>query len=108
MRRFFKGISVYLLIVILIMLLVRTLGNDVEQVVSINVTQLVEHLNEDRVESIEIVGREVTGRLRDGTKFTTILPHQMEETFYDNYLKEKVDNKEIELSSDYEPQRLCG
>ncbi|NLY86558.1 MAG: ATP-dependent zinc metalloprotease FtsH [Tissierellia bacterium] len=103
MRRFFKGISVYLLIVILIMLLVRTLGNDVDQVVSINVTQLVEHLNEDRVESIEIVGREVTGRLRDSTKFTTILPHQMEETFYDNYLKEKVDNKEIELSSDYEP-----
>ncbi|NLK43582.1 MAG: ATP-dependent zinc metalloprotease FtsH [Tissierellia bacterium] len=103
MRRFFKGISVYLLIVILIMLLVRTLGNDVEQIVSINVTDLVEHLSEDRVKSIELVGREATGELRDGTKFTTILPHQMEETFYDNYLKDKVDSKELDLSSDYEP-----
>jgi len=103
LRRFFKGISVYLLIVILIMLLVRTLGNDVEQIVSINVTDLVEHLSEDRVKSIELVGREATGELRDGTKFTTILPHQMEETFYDNYLKDKVDSKELDLSSDYEP-----
>ncbi|NLV87940.1 MAG: ATP-dependent zinc metalloprotease FtsH [Tissierellia bacterium] len=103
MRRFFKGISVYLLIVILIMLLVRTLGNDVEQVAVIDVTDLVEHLSEDRVESIKIVGREVTGELRDNTRFTTILPHQMEDTFYDNYLKDKVDNKEIRLSSDLEP-----
>ncbi len=85
------------------MLLVRTLGNDVEQIVSINVTDLVEHLSEDRVKSIELVGREATGELRDGTKFTTILPHQMEETFYDNYLKDKVDSKELDLSSDYEP-----
>jgi len=103
LRRFFKGISVYLLIVILIMLLVRTLGNDVEQVAVIDVTDLVEHLSEDRVESIKIVGREVTGELRDNTRFTTILPHQMEDTFYDNYLKDKVDNKEIRLSSDLEP-----
>lgn len=85
------------------MLLVRTLGNDVEQVVSINVTQLVEHLNEDRVASIEIIGREVNGELRDKTKFYTVLPSQMEETFYDNYLKDKVDNGEIEFSSDLEP-----
>ena len=102
LRRFLKEL-VYLLIVILIMLLVRTLGNDVEQVAVIDVTDLVEHLSEDRVESIKIVGREVTGELRDNTRFTTILPHQMEDTFYDNYLKDKVDNKEIRLSSDLEP-----
>ena len=69
LRRFFKGISVYLLIVILIMLLVRTLGNDVEQVAVIDVTDLVEHLSEDRVESIKIVGRSYR-KLRDNTRFT--------------------------------------
>ena len=103
MKRFFKGISMYLLIVIIIMFLVTTLGNDVEQIKTIDVTELVEHLNSNKVESIKIVGREVTGKLRDKTQFTTILPVQMQDTFFDNYLKDKVDNKEIALSSDLEP-----
>ncbi|MBU5425510.1 ATP-dependent zinc metalloprotease FtsH [Tissierella pigra] len=93
----------YLLIVIIIMFLVTTLGNDVEQIKTIDVTELVEHLNSNKVESIKIVGREVTGKLRDKTQFTTILPVQMQDTFFDNYLKDKVDNKEIALSSDLEP-----
>ncbi|MSU01033.1 ATP-dependent zinc metalloprotease FtsH [Tissierella pigra] len=103
MKRFFKGISMYLLIVIIIMFLVTTLGNDVEQIKTIDVTELVEHLNSNKVESIKIVGREVTGKLRDKTQFTTILPVQMQDTFFDNYLKDKVDNQEIALSSDLEP-----
>lgn len=93
----------YLLIVIIIMFLVTTLGNDVEQIKTIDVTELVEHLNNNDVESIKIVGREATGKLRDKTQFMTILPTQMQDTFFDNYLKDKVDNKEIALSSDLEP-----
>ncbi|WMM25417.1 ATP-dependent zinc metalloprotease FtsH [Tissierella sp. MB52-C2] len=103
MKRFFKSISMYLLIVIIIMFLVTTLGNDVEQIKTIDVTELVEHLNNNDVESIKIVGREATGKLRDKTQFMTILPTQMQDTFFDNYLKDKVDNKEIALSSDLEP-----
>jgi len=101
LRRFFKGISVYLLIVILIMLLVRALGNDVDQVISIDVTQLVEYLNNNEVKSIKIVDREVTGELKDRTRFTTILPPQMD-SFFNDYLKDKVDSGEIRLSSDKE------
>jgi len=103
LRRFFKGISVYLLIVILIMFLVKTLGNDVEQIMVIDVTELVEHLNENRIESIKIVGREVNGKFRDNTQFSTVLPYQMQDTFYDNYLKDKVDSGALALSSDLEP-----
>ncbi|MCK9444249.1 MAG: ATP-dependent zinc metalloprotease FtsH [Tissierellaceae bacterium] len=103
MRRFFKGISVYLLIVILIMFLVKTLGNDVEQIMVIDVTELVEHLNENKIESIKIVGREVNGKFRDSTQFSTVLPYQMQDTFYDNYLKDKVDSGVLALSSDLEP-----
>jgi len=103
LRRFFKGISVYLLIVILIMFLVKTLGNDVEQIMVIDVTELVEHLNENKIESIKIVGREVNGKFRDSTQFSTVLPYQMQDTFYDNYLKDKVDSGVLALSSDLEP-----
>ena len=103
LRRFFKGISVYLLIAIVIMLLVKTFGNDVEQVKAMNVTELVEHLNNNEVESIKIVDREVNGKLKNKTQFTTILPKQMEDTFYNDYLKELVDNKQVDLSSDPDP-----
>lgn len=103
MRRFFKGISVYLLIAIIIMLLVKTFGNDVEQVKKINVTELVGHLNNEEVASVMIVGREVTGKLKNKTQFTTILPPQMEDTFYDNYLKGLVDSGKVDLSSDVDP-----
>ncbi len=103
MKRFFKGISVYLLIAIIIMLLVKTFGNDVEQVKKINVTELVGHLNNEEVASVMIVGREVTGKLKNKTQFTTILPPQMEDTFYDNYLKGLVDSGKVDLSSDVDP-----
>jgi cell division protease FtsH len=103
LRKFFKDISVYLLIVIIIMFFVNTLGNNVEEVKTVDVTELVGHLNSDRVESIKIVGREVQGKLKDNTQFTTILPNQMEDTFYDNYLKDLVDNEQVVLSSDLDP-----
>lgn len=85
------------------MLLVKTFGNDVEQVKAMNVTELVEHLNNNEVESIKIVDREVNGKLKNKTQFTTILPKQMEDTFYNDYLKELVDNKQVDLSSDPDP-----
>jgi cell division protease FtsH len=103
LRRFFKGISVYLLIVIVIMFLVTTFGNDVEQVKKIDVTELVGHLHNGRVESIKIIGKEVQGKLKDNTQFTTILPDEMRYTFYSDYLKDLVDSKQITLSSELEP-----
>ncbi len=103
MKRFFKGISVYLLIVIVIMFLVTTFGNDVEQVKKIDVTELVGLLNNGNVESIKMVGKEVQGKLKDKTLFITILPDEMRYTFYSDYLKDLVDSKQIALSSELEP-----
>lgn len=103
MKRFFKGISVYLLIVIVIMFLVTTFGNDVEQVKKIDVTELVGLLNNGNVESIKMVGKEVQGKLKDKTLFITILPDEMRYTFYSDYLKDLVDSEQIALSSELEP-----
>ncbi|HAE92487.1 MAG TPA: cell division protein FtsH [Tissierella sp.] len=103
MKRFFKGISVYLLIVIIIMLLVTRFGNDVEQVKKIDVTELVGHLNKGRVESIEMEGNEVKGKLKDKTQFTTLLPNEMRYTFYSDYLKDLVDSEKIHYGAIPEP-----
>ncbi|MDR7870934.1 MAG: ATP-dependent zinc metalloprotease FtsH [Tissierellaceae bacterium] len=98
MRRFFKGISVYLLIIILIMFGVRMMGTQGETVSEMDVTELVEVLSENKVERINMEGRVVEGTLRDGSKFTTVLPYEFREGFYDKYLEDLVESKEINYS----------
>lgn len=85
------------------MFFVSTLGNNVEEIKTVDVTELVGHLNNDRVESITMVGKEVQGKLRDKTQFTTILPDEMRYTFYSDYLKDLVDSNQINYSGKLEP-----
>lgn len=96
MKRFFKGISVYLLIVILIMFGVRMFGSNVEQVKEMDVVELVDNLNSNNVDSIRMIGNTVQGKLIDGTQFTTILPEEIRSyDFYRDYIKDLVDSKQI-------------
>jgi cell division protease FtsH len=100
LKRFFKGISVYLLIVIIIMIFVQTLGKDVEQVKAMNVTELIGYLNNNDVASINMIGEEVEGKLKDKTQFIVFLPETVRDTFYTDYLKDAVDSGEIAFSGD--------
>lgn len=103
LRKFFKDISVYLLIVIIIMFIVTTLGNNVEQVKTINITELVQHLSNNRVESIEREGKIVQGKLKDKVQFTAVLPDEMLNVFYDEYLQELVESDQIDYSAKLTP-----
>lgn len=104
MKRFFKGISIYLLIVLLIMFSVRMFGTEVEQISELDFTELVENLNNGNIERIISIGNTVEGELTDGRKFTAILPEEARITFYHDYVKEMVDNNEIQ----YEAQQVPG
>ena len=107
MKRTFRGLSVYLLILILIMFGVRLMQQNVDEVTTMDVTELVDNLETDKVESITIQGRTVgtaSGKLKDGTKFTSFLPEEVRTDFYDNYLKEKVESKEIRVIGEPEPK----
>lgn len=104
MKRFFKGISVYLLIVILIMFGVSMFGSDVEQVSEMDITELVKNINNRNVESIITVGNTAKGKLKDGTQFTTILPEEFRDSFYPDYLQDLVDSGEITLAGEQEPR----
>ncbi len=105
MRKIFRGISFYLLILIIIILVVEVIGKDVEQVKEIDVTELIELLDREQVASIETLGNKVQGTLKDKTKFETILPDEIRYTFYSDYLKEAVENKEIRYGGLSEPER---
>lgn len=103
MKRFFKGISIYLLIVLLIMFSVRMFGTEVEQISELDFTELVDNLNSGNIERITSIGNTVEGELSDGRKFTSILPEEARVTFYHDYVKEMVDNKAIIYEAEQVP-----
>ncbi|WFA07726.1 ATP-dependent zinc metalloprotease FtsH [Tissierella sp. Yu-01] len=95
MKRFFKGMSVYLLIVILIMFGVSLFGTDVETVSEMDVSELVSNIENDNIESIIMVENVLQGKLKDGTQFTTVFPEQIIERFYIENLESLVESGAI-------------
>ena len=95
MKRFFKGISIYLLIVLMIMFSVRMFGTQVEPVTELDFTQLVSNLKEGTITRITSIGSTVEGELIDGKKFSGMLPEEARVTFYHDYVKDMVDSEQI-------------
>ena len=95
MRKIFRGTSLYLLLLIIIIFAVNTIGKDVEPVTEMHITELIERLDKAEVESVISVGETLKGKLKDGTEFSVILPEEVRYTFYSDYLKDKVDSKQI-------------
>ncbi|SDY57570.1 cell division protease FtsH [Proteiniborus ethanoligenes] len=96
MKRYFRGISFYLLIFIILIFAVQLLTKNVEESKIIDYTNLIEEINKDNVESITIVKNEdtVKGRLKDNTIFTLTLPTSSDK-FYEDYLKVPIEQGRI-------------
>lgn len=111
LRKFFKNISIYLLIVVGIMFLLNIWGKEPETIKDMNVTELVTHLNNGEVASLNMEGREIQGKLNDAdkTQFKTFIPEEMKYTFYQDYIKDYVegdklvDGKKLEYGGTPEP-----
>ncbi|NLW23440.1 MAG: ATP-dependent metallopeptidase FtsH/Yme1/Tma family protein [Tissierellia bacterium] len=104
LRKFFRGTSLYLLLLILIIFVVSILSKDVEQVREINVTELISYLENDQVASITTVGDVLRGKLSDGTQFTVMLPEHMKNNFFEDYLKDKVEAGTIRYGAEPVPE----
>lgn len=100
----FRGMSLWLLMIILIMFGVQMIGRDVEPIAEIDTTELVEHINNNNVKSIVEIGSTIEGKLKDDSKFTTYIPLSMRLKFYD-YLEELVESGQISYSGEPEPGR---
>ncbi|QQY79481.1 membrane protease FtsH catalytic subunit [Keratinibaculum paraultunense] len=104
MRRFFRGTSLYLLILIIIIFAVSMFSKDVDQVKEMDVTEFLDRLENGEIESIVTVGDKLKGKLSDGTQYTLMIPEHMKNNFYENYLKDKVESGEIKsYSAEPEP-----
>ncbi|WP_202710114.1 ATP-dependent zinc metalloprotease FtsH [Sporosalibacterium faouarense] len=104
MRRFFRSISFYLLIFIVIILVVQFMGRDVEQPKELNITELVKEIKNDNIKSMTSVDNgEVRGQFRDGKAFTSFISEDAKLSFYENYLKQPVDDGLIQYGGEPQP-----
>lgn len=105
LRKFFRGVSFYLLILIIIILVVSVVGKDVDPVKEMDVTEFIQQVENKNVKSItksNNVGV-IKGKLKDGTSFTMVVPDDMRYDFYKEYLKAPVERGEIRYGAEEEP-----
>ncbi len=95
MRKYFRGMSFYLLILILLIFLVFSSKNNLNQPKNINYLQLIDEVNSNNVKNITLVqDRTVRGNLNDDTEFSLILPTSSD-VFYEDYLKTPIQEGKI-------------
>lgn len=99
MNNFFRSISFYLLIIILVLSLVQWYSSQEAAQVRIGYSELIQLIDKDQVSKIKIVENNISGTLKDGRNFVSYVPDLT--TFM-----EKIDQpaSKGELQVDSEPK----
>ncbi|MTI46499.1 MAG: ATP-dependent zinc metalloprotease FtsH [Firmicutes bacterium] len=80
------------------------MGRDVEQPKELNITELVKEIKNDNIKSMTSVDNgEVRGQFRDGKAFTSFISEDAKLSFYENYLKQPVDDGLIQYGGEPQP-----
>lgn len=82
-----------------IILIVQLFGSMLRPNNEITVDKLIKHISDNNVKSLTTTGSTLNGIFKDNSSFTTELPKEFQNTFYDNYLKEKVEKGSIEYKA---------
>ncbi|MGM0378692.1 MAG: ATP-dependent zinc metalloprotease FtsH [Bacillota bacterium] len=105
MKKFFKGASIYLVIFIAILLLVRFWGGSQAEIIQLNATQLNERLSNSEVKYAEIdEDNRVSGTLKDGNKFEAVIPKIIQNDMGSKFYK-LMDQGEISLKGEVSAEK---
>ncbi len=98
-NRRFGGFGIYLLILVLIYFGITNLNKTtMDKSQDIDLTELIEKLDSGEIKRIEQVGNSLYVEDKSNTKFKANISGLMGENFYEKYISEKVDTKEIAFS----------
>ncbi|SHJ31541.1 cell division protease FtsH [Dethiosulfatibacter aminovorans DSM 17477] len=102
MKNFAKGISFYIVIFIIILLIVSMLSNSNVESQQLTYTELVIQIQNDNIAEIKFIDNNVTGTMRNGTTFTSYIPYP--ELFkVSDYLEESVKSGTIVVEGEPTP-----
>lgn len=93
------NILIYLIPLLALILFMHFLGDGFSSKKSLSVDQLIKVIKEDKVLSITTVGSSLEGQLKDKNYFKSELPAEFQTSFYDNYLKDRVESGMIAYSA---------
>lgn len=102
MKKVTKSLAIYLVPIILIAFFVTMTQNNTLSTKYFTVNEMIVNVKKDNVKEIVARGNDIKGVLKDskGTPFRMYMPSEMWEVFYNNYLKESVENNKIVLKTE--------
>lgn len=105
MKKVTKSLAIYLVPIILIAFFVTMTQNNTLSTKYFTVNEMIVNVKKDNVKEIVARGNDIKGVLKDskGTPFRMYMPPEMWEAFYNNYLKESVENNKIVLKTEKDP-----
>lgn len=105
MKKVTKSLAIYLVPIILIAFFVTMTQNNTLSTKYFTVNEMIVNVQKDNVKEIVARGNDIKGVLKDskGTPFRMYMPSEMWEVFYNNYLKESVENNKIVLKTEKDP-----
>ena len=105
MKKVTKSLAIYLVPIILIAFFVTMTQNNTLSTKYFTVNEMILNVKKDNVKEIVARGNDIKGVLKDskGTPFRMYMPPEMWEVFYNNYLKESVENNKIVLKTEKDP-----
>ena len=105
MKKVTKSLAIYLVPIILIAFFVTMAQNNTLSTKYFTVNEMIVNVKKDNVKEIVAKGNDIKGTLKDskGTPFRMYMPSEMWEVFYNNYLKESVENNKIVLKTEKDP-----
>jgi len=89
----------YILIFVVIIMLVQSMVEPSADAQKISYSDLIVQIQDNNIKSLSFTDSEVKGVYKDGTEFTSYIPtiFLFSGSFYDNYLAEKIESKQIEV-----------
>lgn len=100
MNRNFRGIGIYILVLLVLWFVISNIQPNVQRIPEIDNTELIEKIQSGEVAKVHTKENEVTIELKDESQFISYLPYTMIESFYSDYLKDNVDSGEIISTSE--------
>ncbi len=99
MKGFMRSIAMYILIFVVIIMLVQSMVEPSADAQKISYSDLIVQIQDNNIKSLSFTDSEVKGVYKDGTEFTSYIPtiFLFSGSFYDNYLAEKIESKQIEV-----------
>ena len=97
MKKRMGGVSLYLVLILILVVAIKVFNPPATTVPEKNFTQFVNEIQSDNLKSVKFDGRNAVYKTKDDKTFETVLPEEARQSFYNDYLKDKVDKKEVDV-----------